>query len=122
MPAHHLFPSFRAEQKSSGEKEVKTVNQNNSKQSIILSNLLRGVSSITFLFLLIEFFDELNYSIGNAALPALRTDLGLTYVQVGLLLGVPWIINTIIEPVLMLLGDTRSQTDHAGWRWRSQFH
>ena len=79
----------------------------NSKQSIILSTLLRGVSSITFLFLLIEFFDELNYGVGNAALPALRTDLGLTYVQVGLLLGVPGIINIFIEPVLMLLGDTR---------------
>jgi FSR family fosmidomycin resistance protein-like MFS transporter len=82
-------------------------NTDNSKRSIILSGILRGVSSITFLFLLIEFFDELNYSVGNAALPALRTDLGLTYVQVGLLLGVPGIINTFIEPVLMLLGDTR---------------
>ncbi len=79
----------------------------NSKQSVFLSGILRGVSSITFLFLLIEFFDELNYGMGNAALPALRTDLGLTYVQVGLLLGVPGIINTFIEPVLMLLGDTR---------------
>lgn len=76
-------------------------------QSIIISSILRGISSITFLFLLIEFFDELNYSVGNAALPALRTDLGLTYVQVGLLLGMPGIINTFIEPVLMLLGDTR---------------
>ncbi len=76
-------------------------------QSVVLSSILRGISSITFLFLLIEFFDELNYSVGNAALPALRTDLGLTYVQVGLLLGVPGIINTFIELVLMLLGDTR---------------
>ncbi len=83
------------------------LNTDNSKQSIILSTILRGVSSITFLFLLIEFFDELNYSVGNAALPALRTDLGLSYVQVGLLLGVPGIINTFIEPVLMLLGDSR---------------
>ena len=57
--------------------------------------------------MLIEFFDELNYGVGNAALPAIRTDLGMTYVQVGLLLGLPGIINTFIEPVLMLLGDTR---------------
>ncbi|OGN93520.1 MAG: hypothetical protein A2Z71_02450 [Chloroflexi bacterium RBG_13_50_21] len=57
--------------------------------------------------MLIEFFDELNYGIGNAALPALRTDLGLSYVQVGLLLGLPGMLNTLIEPVLMLLGDTR---------------
>jgi FSR family fosmidomycin resistance protein-like MFS transporter len=57
--------------------------------------------------MLIEFFDELNYGVGNAALPAIRTDLGLSYVQVGLLLGLPTILNTLIEPVLMLLGDTR---------------
>jgi FSR family fosmidomycin resistance protein-like MFS transporter len=83
------------------------VNQENSRRSIILSGVLRGISSLTFLFLLIEFFDELNYSVGNAALPALRTDLGLTYVQVGLLLGLPSMINTFIEPILMLFGDTR---------------
>lgn len=83
------------------------IERGTSNKSIFLSCILRGISSITFLFLMIEFFDELNYSVGNAALPALRTDLGLTYVQVGLLLGVPGIINTFIEPVLMLLGDTR---------------
>jgi FSR family fosmidomycin resistance protein-like MFS transporter len=107
MPAHHLFPSFRPVQKFDGEKEAEMIKHGNSKQSIILSSILKGISSITFLFLLIEFFDELNYSVGNSALPALRTDLGMTYVQVGLLLGVPGIINTFIEPVLMLLGDTR---------------
>jgi FSR family fosmidomycin resistance protein-like MFS transporter len=107
MPAHHLFPSFRPEQKSDGENEAEMNKRGILNQSVLLSSILRGISSITFLFLLIEFFDELNYSVGNAALPALRTDLGLTYVQVGLLLGVPGIINTFIEPVLMLLGDTR---------------
>jgi FSR family fosmidomycin resistance protein-like MFS transporter len=78
-----------------------------SKNSIVLSSILRGLTSLTFLFMLIEFFDELNYGVGNAALPAIRTDLGLSYVQVGLLLGLPTILNTLIEPVLMLLGDTR---------------
>ena len=79
----------------------------NSKKIILLSNLVKGAVSLTFLFMLIEFFDELNYGVGNAALPAIRTDLGLSYVQVGLLLGLPGIINTFIEPLLMLLGDTR---------------
>ncbi len=79
----------------------------NSKKIILLSNILKGMLSLTFLFMLIEFFDELNYGVGNAALPAIRTDLGMSYVQVGLLLGLPGIINTFIEPVLMLLGDTR---------------
>jgi FSR family fosmidomycin resistance protein-like MFS transporter len=107
MHAHHLFPSEPASQKSDGEKEVEMFKRANSKQSIILSSILRGATSLTFLFMLIEFFDELNYGVGNAALPALRTDLGISYVQVGLLLGLPGIINTFFEPVLMLLGDTR---------------
>jgi len=83
------------------------VNQTPRNKFIILSNILRGVLPLTYLFLLIEFFDELNYGIGNAALPAIRADLGLSYIQIGLLLGLPGIINTVIEPVLMLLGDTR---------------
>ena len=83
------------------------VNHKHSQKSILLSSLLKGVVSLTFLFLLIECFDELNYGVGNAALPAIRSDLGLSYVQIGLLLGLPGILNTFIEPVLMLLGDTR---------------
>jgi MFS transporter, FSR family, fosmidomycin resistance protein len=83
------------------------VNQTPRNKFIILSNILRGVIPLTYLFLLIEFFDELNYGIGNAALPAIRADLRLSYIQVGMLLGLPAIINAVIEPVLMLLGDTR---------------
>ena len=83
------------------------VNKASNKKGAIIASALRGATSITFLFLLIEFFDELSYGVGNVALPAIRTDLGFSYVQVGLLLGLPGIINTFIEPVLMLLGDTR---------------
>lgn len=83
------------------------VNTDNSKHFVIYSKVLRVITSLTFLFLLIEFFDELNYGIGNAALPGIRTDLGLTYVQVGLLLGIPGVINTLVEPALLLLGDTQ---------------
>ncbi len=85
--------------------------QVNSRISTFLTGLLRGGVSLAFLFLLIEFFDELNYGAEGAALPAIRTDLALSYAQIGLLLGLPSIINTLIEPALMLLGDTR---------WRKQ--
>jgi FSR family fosmidomycin resistance protein-like MFS transporter len=85
--------------------------QTDSKISIFHTSLLRGGIPLAFLFLLIEFFDELNYGAEGAALPAIRTDLGLSYAQIGLLLGLPSIINILIEPVLMLLGDTR---------WRKQ--
>ncbi len=65
-----------------------------------------GAVSLATIFLLIEFFDELHYGIEGAALPAIRLDLGLTYAQIGLLLGLPHLIGTLVEPVLMLLGDT----------------
>jgi FSR family fosmidomycin resistance protein-like MFS transporter len=107
MHGHHLFPFHEPQQKSNGEKEVEMVEHRVSQKKLFISNILRGLISLTFLFLLIEFFDELNYGVGNAAMPAIRTDYGLSYVQVGLLLGLPGIINTFIEPVILLLGDTR---------------
>jgi FSR family fosmidomycin resistance protein-like MFS transporter len=107
MHAHHLFPSELPPHKSTGEKEAEMVNQTSHNKIILISNILRGILPLTYLLLLIEFFDELNYGIGNAALPAIRSDLGLSYTQIGLLLGLPGILNTFIEPVLMLLGDTR---------------
>ncbi len=61
---------------------------------------------LSFLFLLIEFFDEFNYTVQGAALPAIRDDLALSYVQIGLFLGLPNLISVLIEPVLLLLGDT----------------
>jgi len=67
----------------------------------------RGVISLGLVFLLIEFFDEFHYGIQSAILPALRSDMALSYAQVGLLLGLPYVIGTLIEPLLMLLGDTR---------------
>jgi FSR family fosmidomycin resistance protein-like MFS transporter len=69
-------------------------------------NPWKQIASLPFLFLLIEFFDELNYGIAGAALPSIRHDLDLTYAQVGLLLGLPHLLGSFIEPVLMLLGDT----------------
>ena len=43
---------------------------------------------------------------GGAARPSLRADLGLSYAQIGILLGLPAALNTLLEPALMLLGDT----------------
>ncbi len=71
-----------------------------------LATIKTGLLSATFLFLVIEFFDELVYGVQGAALPALRSDLGLTYAQVGLLLGGTSVVSVFIEPLLLLLGDT----------------
>jgi FSR family fosmidomycin resistance protein-like MFS transporter len=71
----------------------------------VITALFRLIN-LALVFFLIEFFDEFHYGLQSAALPSMRTDLTLTYAQVGLLLGLPKIINTFIEPLIMLLGDS----------------
>ena len=56
-------------------------------------------------FLLIEFLDELVFSVNQAAWPLIRTDLRLSYIEIGLLLSVPGIVAAILEPLLGILGD-----------------
>ncbi|MFZ6027229.1 MAG: MFS transporter [Chloroflexota bacterium] len=79
------------------------------KQAFLKLNqrfVARRAIPLTFIFLLVVFYDEFVYAVGYSVLPSLRADLGLSYVQIGLLLGLPGVVNTLIEPVLMLLGDT----------------
>ena len=59
---------------------------------------------ITFLF--VEYFDELVFTIVGVAMPFLRDDLGLDYAQIGILFGAPAILSTVLEPAVLLLGDT----------------
>jgi MFS transporter, FSR family, fosmidomycin resistance protein len=63
-------------------------------------------SGILLLFLLIEFLDEFAYGAREAAWPLIRTDLALTYAQIGVLLGLPRIISGLVEPFFGILGDT----------------
>ena len=71
--------------------------------------LANGTSRRVFFFsvvlLTIEFLDELVFGAREAAWPLIRTDLGLSYAQVGLLLGVPGVIGNLIELPLGVLGD-----------------
>ncbi len=67
---------------------------------------LRIAFPLTLLFLLIEFFDELHYGVQGAAFPYIKNDLGLTYAQAGILLGLPGLLGSIFEPLIMLAGDT----------------
>src|SRR5258706_4124908 len=59
----------------------------------------------TFLFLLIEFFDELVFSVSNAAWPLIRTDLALNYLQIGVILSLPGFLANFVEPFIGVLGD-----------------
>jgi MFS transporter, FSR family, fosmidomycin resistance protein len=60
---------------------------------------------VNFPFLLIEFLDELVFGANEAAWPLIRTDLTLSYIQIGILLSLPGIVSAIIEPSLGILGD-----------------
>ncbi len=58
-----------------------------------------------FIYLIIEFLDELVFGVGEIALPMMRDDLTLSYTQIGLLLSLPGIIAAFIEPFIGILGD-----------------
>ncbi len=65
-----------------------------------------GLTTLVFTFLLIEFLDELVYGAHETAWPLIRSDLGLTYTQIGLVLSIPSLVGNTIEPILGILGDT----------------
>jgi FSR family fosmidomycin resistance protein-like MFS transporter len=70
---------------------------------------LRRYTSYTALFvfalLLVEFVDEFVFGLREAAWPLIRTDLHLSYEQVGIILGVPHLFGNLIEMVLGILAD-----------------
>jgi FSR family fosmidomycin resistance protein-like MFS transporter len=66
---------------------------------------LRGPLVFTSLLLAVEFLDELVFGVSEAAWPLIRDDLSLTYLQIGVLLGLPNLVSAVVEPVLGVLGD-----------------
>ncbi len=59
----------------------------------------------SIIFLVIEFIDELVFGVTDAAWPLIRSDLGLSYAQIGLALSLPGLVSNFIEPFLFILGD-----------------
>jgi FSR family fosmidomycin resistance protein-like MFS transporter len=74
-------------------------------------------SSYIAVLLGIEFLDEFVYGAGEAAWPLIRTDLGLEYVQIGILLSLPRIVGSLVEMPLFILGDI-ARPDGVGQRRR----
>ncbi len=66
---------------------------------------LRRTLGLVTILLLVEFLDEFIYGINEAAWPQIRTELALTYAQIGLLQTVPAWIASFLEPVIGILGD-----------------
>ncbi|MBN1594978.1 MFS transporter [candidate division FCPU426 bacterium] len=57
------------------------------------------------IFLCIELFDELVGSGMDAAWPMIKREMGLTYTQIGLCLGLPAMVSALADPFTSLLGD-----------------
>lgn len=55
----------------------------------------------------VEFVDEFEFGLREAAWPSIRTDLDMSYLLVGLVLGLPGVIIGPFESVLGVLGDTK---------------
>ncbi len=67
---------------------------------------LRGPAVFVLTLLAIEFLDEFVFGAREAAWPMIRADLGLSYVEIGILLTIPSLFANVIEPILGILADT----------------
>ncbi|MBZ0284535.1 MAG: MFS transporter [Anaerolineae bacterium] len=72
----------------------------------LIRRRLRLPAAFVLVLLAIELLDELVFGMREAAWPLVRNDLGLNYVQIGLLLSIPELVASLIEPVLGILADT----------------
>lgn len=72
-----------------------------------MTRALRGLRAPVIALLAIELLDELVFGAREAAWPALREELDLSYAQIGLLLSVPAYASVVLEPVFGVLGDSR---------------
>ena len=72
-----------------------------------MTRALHGLRAPVIALLAIELLDELVFGAREAAWPAIREELDLSYVQIGLLLSVPTYSSAVLEPVFGVLGDSR---------------
>ena len=74
-------------------------------QRLTTKRSTRRLSLFVVVLLSIEFLDEFFFGAREAAWPLIRSDLGLSYAQIGMLLGVPSIVSSIVEPFFGVFGD-----------------
>jgi FSR family fosmidomycin resistance protein-like MFS transporter len=67
----------------------------------------RRVRAAVAVLLAAEVLDELVFGAREAAWPLVRSDLDLSYAELGLLLGLSTYGGTLLEPFVGILGDTR---------------
>lgn len=69
------------------------------------NKVTRKIFLLTTIFLVIELLDETIDGVYSPALPLIRNDLHLDYIQVGMLLSIPSTVGSIIESILGIWGD-----------------
>ena len=77
----------------------------NPKGEWLAPRALARASSFALPFLLVELFDEVSFGLQAPAIPGIQTELRLPYAEVGLLLGLPGIVNAFVEPFILLLAE-----------------
>jgi len=65
----------------------------------VLRRRFRSVGSLMMVMLVITFLDEFAFGTREAAWPLMRADLGLSYTQIGILIGLPTLTSGLIEPL-----------------------
>lgn len=68
---------------------------------------LKPIAFTVMVLYAIELLDELIYGLYGATLPFIKQDLGLNYLQIGLLTTIPGLVSIALEPFIGILGDTR---------------
>ena len=74
---------------------------------VLLRLMRRMLPGMIGILLAVEFADEFAFGLREAAWPEIRTDLNMSYLLVGLVLGIPGVLAGGFELVLGVLGDTR---------------
>ena len=72
-----------------------------------LTSVSAFIPRFVLALLLVELLDELAGGVREGAWPFLRQDFGLTYLQIGSLLGVPALLSSVLDPLIGILADTR---------------
>jgi len=67
--------------------------------------MLQRASVFLLTLLAIELLDELVFGVREASWPLIRANFHLSYVQIGILLGIPEIVAGVVEPFIGILGD-----------------
>ena len=75
--------------------------------SFNMTRALRTLRAPVIALLAIELLDELVFGAREAAWPAVREELDLSYTQIGVLLSAPIYSSALLEPVFGVLGDSR---------------